>query len=583
LESLQQLLALSVLVVLVSTLGVSQVYAAENFATYENSDMGVKMDYPADWVIDDSLTGSVMFYAPQDGPNDQIGENMGLVVEYLIEPTSLDEYTNIFTEGYQFAGFSTGDVSSITLGDSPAKKIEAFMEIEGQRIDQTIFVTIKNDAAFLLIGTSVPQTNSKFLPIFDTMKDSFEFLSESETTGQDVRKLISDANQLYLQGLLHDALSKLDTALIIQPNNYDALILKGSILVDLGKNTEAEQIADEILETSGYDVSAILIKSLALYEQEKYEEAIEFFDEYLLTAPNDSMVISFKGLALTELGKRDEGLPLIDKALELHPDFPFSIFAKGYYYSIIHDYDQAILYMDKAIGLEPENLEYLNEKGLVLMNQNKKEEALVTFEKILQNNPNHSFALNNKGVILLDRGDNAKAVEYFDMALELEPDNLLFLQNKIAALSSSGITDLAQIAYNQLLQLNPDYDTPLEKISASTTFGASESESTQIDPPSLQLGAGPESTQIPDWVRGNAEWWAQGAIGDSDFVSGIQYLIKEGIMTIPETVKPASGGDSKEIPSWIKNNADWWAQGLISDDDFVKGIQFLIENGIMEV
>jgi hypothetical protein len=92
-----------------------------------------------------------------------------------------------------------------------------------------------------------------------------------------------------------------------------------------------------------------------------------------------------------------------------------------------------------------------------------------------------------------------------------------------------------------------------------------------------------KTTEIPDWVRGNAEWWAQGAIGDSDFVSGIQYLIKEGIMTIPETAKPAGGGDSKEIPSWIKNNAEWWAQGLISDDDFVKGIQFLIENGIMAV
>lgn len=106
----------------------------------------------------------------------------------------------------------------------------------------------------------------------------------------------------------------------------------------------------------------------------------------------------------------------------------------------------------------------------------------------------------------------------------------------------------------------------------------------QIDPPSLELEAGPaETTKIPDWIRGNAEWWAQGAIGDSDFVSGIQYLIKEGIMTIPETTKAESGGGAKEIPSWIKNNADWWSQGLISDDDFLKGITFLVENGIIVV
>jgi hypothetical protein len=92
----------------------------------------------------------------------------------------------------------------------------------------------------------------------------------------------------------------------------------------------------------------------------------------------------------------------------------------------------------------------------------------------------------------------------------------------------------------------------------------------------------PEETKIPEWVRGNAGWWAQGTIGDSDFVSGIQYLIKKGIMTIPETAK-AEGVESKEIPSWIKNNADWWSQGLISDDDFVKGIQYLVEQGIIQV
>lgn len=107
---------------------------------------------------------------------------------------------------------------------------------------------------------------------------------------------------------------------------------------------------------------------------------------------------------------------------------------------------------------------------------------------------------------------------------------------------------------------------------------------TQIDPPSLQLDTGPDDlTQIPDWVRGNAGWWSQGEIGDSDFVSGIQYLIKEGIMTIPETVKSKVEGNSKDIPSWIKNNADWWSQGLITDGDFVKGIQYLVEQGIIEV
>ncbi len=37
------------------------------------------------------------------------------------------------------------------------------------------------------------------------------------------------------------------------------------------------------------------------------------------------------------------------------------------------------------------------------------------------------------------------------------------------------------------------------------------------------------------------------------------------------------------IPSWIKNNAGWWADGSIDDDSFVQGIQFLIKEGIMRI
>jgi hypothetical protein len=88
--------------------------------------------------------------------------------------------------------------------------------------------------------------------------------------------------------------------------------------------------------------------------------------------------------------------------------------------------------------------------------------------------------------------------------------------------------------------------------------------------------------KIPEWIKGNAGWWAEGAIDDDSFVQGIQFLIKEGIMKIPPTAQ-GSGSGTNEIPSWIKNNAGWWAEGAIDDDSFVQGIQFLIKEGIMSI
>jgi len=87
--------------------------------------------------------------------------------------------------------------------------------------------------------------------------------------------------------------------------------------------------------------------------------------------------------------------------------------------------------------------------------------------------------------------------------------------------------------------------------------------------------------QVPSWIKQNAGWWADGQIKDESFVEGIKYLIKEDIMRIPET--KAGARTSQEIPSWIKQNAEWWSNDQITDESFVNGIQWLIENGIMRV
>jgi len=94
-------------------------------------------------------------------------------------------------------------------------------------------------------------------------------------------------------------------------------------------------------------------------------------------------------------------------------------------------------------------------------------------------------------------------------------------------------------------------------------------------------GQKPAVSNIPSWIKNNAKWWAEGTIGDNDFVNGIQYLITEKVITIPDTARGQS--TSSEIPSWIKNNAKWWAEGTIGDNDFVNGIQYLIQQGIIAV
>ena len=87
---------------------------------------------------------------------------------------------------------------------------------------------------------------------------------------------------------------------------------------------------------------------------------------------------------------------------------------------------------------------------------------------------------------------------------------------------------------------------------------------------------------VPNWIKNNAGWWASGQIDDSSFVSGIQWLISNGVMTIPPTEQETSV-EGNIIPNWIKNNAGWWADGSIDDESFIQGIQFLIKDGILNI
>ena len=138
--------------------------------------------------------------------------------------------------------------------------------------------------------------------------------------------------------------------------------------------------------------------------------------------------------------------------------------------------------------------------------------------------------------------------------------------------------------------------------------------------------AEPAKEKVPAWIKNNAEWWSKGQIDDGTFVSGIQFLMTKKIIDIPDLPEQASEkarpifvdpqkdpqsyvdrynneasykewfdenypsytieeavGIPEPIPGWIKNNAEWWSQGLITEDDFVKGIEFLVKNGIIRV
>jgi len=100
-----------------------------------------------------------------------------------------------------------------------------------------------------------------------------------------------------------------------------------------------------------------------------------------------------------------------------------------------------------------------------------------------------------------------------------------------------------------------------------------------------------EETQIPNWIKNVAGWWANNEISEKEFVAGIEYLINNNIIFIPFVpcglAAAAAASDptleAKLVPDWMKNTAGWWATEQIEDADFINGIKYLIEKNILGI
>lgn len=280
-------------------------------------------------------------------------------------------------------------------------------------------------------------------------------------------------------------------------------------------------------------------------EQSMIENTIKLFTVFLLTA------VLFAGSAFAQ--DMDERAKLLAEAQE-----PF---LKG-------EYEKAIKIYDEILKIYPADSKILEMKGVALSNlrlestlamqpqqnvsprdpSNLNKLSMLEFYKALEINPNSVLALNGMGLGFGNFGEYSEAERYFKKSLEIDADN--------------------QVTQNYLISLEK-----LEKKYSLNIF-----ENPTKKPAFLQAL---EERTIPYWIKNNAGWWSDDKISDNDFISSIEYLIKNKIINLSS--QNINENSSDVIPAWIKNNAGWWSAGKISDEDFLSGIKYLIENSIINV
>ena len=130
-----------------------------------------------------------------------------------------------------------------------------------------------------------------------------------------------------------------------------------------------------------------------------------------------------------------------------------------------------------------------------------------------------------------------------------------------------------------------DRNFPVETANFTLTVGEIDEEKTSdSDQPSQKIEKSKfNAIKIPDWIRKNAKWWSLTQISDKDFTSGLEYLFQQHVIQIPDTVPAEHGAYEKKLPGWLRQDAGWWSQRLLSDEEFAKSLKWMTINGFIKI
>ena len=258
----------------------------------------------------------------------------------------------------------------------------------------------------------------------------------------------------------------------------------------------------------------------------------------------------------------------VDSASAQNDDELNELFANAWESFSKGEYKIAIKIFDEILETEPTNSKILEMKGLALSN--------LRLESTLASQPQQNAALRDPSNL------NKLSMLEFYKALEISPNSTLALNGMGLGFGNFGEYSEAESYFQKSLRIDPNnntaknYLTSIEKLKKKYSLNVFENPTKKPD--FLQKL---EENTIPSWIKNNAGWWSENKISDADFISGIEYLIENKIMNI--TSQNSDEESLNIIPAWIKNNAGWWSENKISDADFISGIKYLIENNIIKV
>ena len=201
------------------------------------------------------------------------------------------------------------------------------------------------------------------------------------------------------------------------------------------------------------------------------------------------------------------------------------------------EYEDAIKIFDDILETYPNDYKIIELKGLALSN--------LRLESTLAMQPQENVSPRNPSNL------NQLSMLEFYKALEINPKSVLALNGMALGFGNFGEYSEAESYLKKSLEIDPDnkitqnYLTSLENLKEKYSLNIFENPTKKPD-----FLKNIEERSIPYWIKNNAGWWSENKISDDDFIAGIEYLVENNIIRVNTTTNSKLGQQELERKAW---------------------------------
>ncbi len=238
------------------------------------------------------------------------------------------------------------------------------------------------------------------------------------------------------QGKIHEAENEFNQIRKGQPMFVNSRIVLALMFLKTKEYAKAIRYIDEAADPNMKDADVLYIKGSILEELNRLTEARQIYEKALEMEPTNVRMRYSLGNALEKGGFRNRGLREMERILKEKPDDASALNFIGYTLAASGgDLDRAEKMVRKALELKPDDGYILDSLGWILHQRGQNDKALEYLQRAVVKVKNDPIVAEHLGDILLIENQREGAVTAYKNSLEANPDNLI-VQEKLRKLEA---------------------------------------------------------------------------------------------------------------------------------------------------